>query len=61
MIAKAQMDGLRSGRSGTMLAESVLICGESGDVSGESVESWKERLPELVLAYNKEDIIIEHG
>ena len=44
-----------------MLAESVLICGESGDVSGESVESWKERLPELVLAYNKEDIIIEHG
>ena len=55
------MDGLRSGRSGTMLAESVLICGESGDVSGESVESWKERLPELVLAYNKEDIIIEHG
>ena len=55
------MDGWRSRRSSTMLAESVLICGESGDVSGETVESWKERLPELVRAYNKEDIIMEHG
>ena len=26
----------------------VSIFGESGDVSGETVESWKERLPELV-------------
>ena len=37
----------------------VSICGESGDVSGETVESWKERLPELVWGYNKEDM--EYG
>lgn len=24
------------------------ICGESGDVQGETVQSWKERLPEIV-------------
>ena len=49
------MDGWRSGRRGAMLGESV-ICGESGDVSGETVESWKEKLPELARGYNKEDI-----
>ena len=32
------------------------ICGESGDVRGETVESWKERLPEIVHGYNKENI-----
>ena len=38
------------------------ICGESGDVSGETVESWKERLPEIVIShYSKDDIIIESG
>ena len=34
----------------------VSICGEPGDVSGETVESWEDRLPELVLGYNKTDI-----
>ena len=24
------------------------ICGESGEVQGETVDSWKERLPEIV-------------
>ena len=32
------------------------VCGESGDVSGEMVESWKERLPEIVSKYSKENI-----
>ena len=32
----------------------VAICGESGDVQGETVESWKERLPEILNGYSKE-------
>ena len=34
----------------------VTICGESGDVSGETVTSWKERRPEIVQGYEKQDI-----
>ncbi|XP_065831030.1 tigger transposable element-derived protein 4-like [Oscarella lobularis] len=34
----------------------VRVCGESGDVSGETVESWKERLPEIVEGFTAEDI-----
>ena len=29
---------------------------ESGDVEGATVESWKERLPEIVQGYEKDDI-----
>ena len=32
------------------------INGESGDVPGETVDSWKERLPELVRGYSAENI-----
>ena len=32
----------------------LAVCGESGDVCGDTVESWKERLPELVQGYSKE-------
>ena len=32
------------------------ICGESVDVEGATVESWKERLPEIVQGYKKDDI-----
>lgn len=32
------------------------ICGESGDVQGKTVDSWKERLPEIVKGYKIEDI-----
>ena len=32
------------------------ICGESGDVNGETVLSWKERLPEIIEVYSKDDI-----
>ena len=32
------------------------ICGESGEVQGETVDSWKERLPELVHGYSKDNI-----
>ena len=34
----------------------VKICGESGDVEGATVESWKECLPEIVQGYEKDDI-----
>ena len=33
------------------------ICGESGDVQGETVDSWKERVPEIVQGYAKDDIL----
>ena len=32
------------------------VNGESGDVTGETVDSWKERIPELVWGYSEEDI-----
>ncbi len=32
------------------------ICGESGDGQGVTIDSWKERLPELVRGYSKNDI-----
>lgn len=31
------------------------VCGESGDVSGETVQSWKERLLEIFSVYLKEN------
>ena len=34
----------------------VVISGESGDVQGDTVESWKERLPEILRGFRKEDI-----
>ena len=34
-----------------------VICGESGDVDGATIDSWKERLPELLQGYKKEDIM----
>ncbi len=34
----------------------VTICGESWDVRLNTVESWKERLPEIVNGYDKENI-----
>jgi hypothetical protein len=34
----------------------VSVCGESGDVRGETVDAWKERLPEILNGYSKEDI-----
>ena len=34
----------------------VVVCGESGDVGGETVDAWKERLPEILNGYSKEDI-----
>ena len=33
-----------------------MISGESGEVSGKTVESWKEHLPEIVEGYKAEDI-----
>ena len=32
------------------------VYGESGDVRSDTVESWRERLPQIVEGYNTEDI-----
>ena len=32
------------------------ICGQSGDVKGETIDSWKERIPELLQGYSRENI-----
>ena len=34
----------------------MTVSGESGDVSGLTVDSWKERLPEMVQGYSSEDV-----
>ena len=34
----------------------VTICGEYGDARGETVESWKERLPQILDGYDRRDI-----
>ena len=34
----------------------VTVCGESGDVKGYAVDSWKERLPEILKGYQQEDM-----
>ena len=34
-----------------------VISGESGDVDGATIDSWKERLPELLQGYKIEDIM----
>lgn len=34
----------------------LVICGESGDVRGETVASWRERLPEIVSSYAPQDV-----
>ena len=34
----------------------VSVCGESGDVSGATVDSWKERIPEILNGYELDDI-----
>ena len=30
--------------------------GESGGVQGETVDSWKERFPEIIHGYDKDDV-----
>ena len=32
------------------------VSGESGDVSGATVDSWKKRLPHILQGYSAEDI-----
>ena len=39
----------------------VSICGESGDVQGDTVTSWKEHLPEIVSGYAQSEILMRQG
>ena len=32
------------------------VCGEAGDIQGPTVDSWKERLPEVVAGYTEDNI-----
>ena len=41
---------------GSITLNRMTISGESGDVSGVTVASWKERLPDIVPGYGSEDI-----
>ena len=34
----------------------LTVCSESGDVSGATIISWKERLPEILRGYDEENI-----
>jgi len=34
----------------------VVVSGESGDVRGETISSWKEQLPEIVVGYETKDV-----
>ena len=34
----------------------MTICGESGDVSGDTVTSWQQHLPEIFSGYSKAEI-----
>ena len=34
----------------------MVVSGESGDVHGDTVQSWKDRLPELLHGFKKENI-----
>ena len=34
----------------------IRVCGESSDVSGETISSWKEQLSELLQGYKAEDM-----
>ena len=34
----------------------MTISGETGDVSGLTIESWKERIPDIVEGYSYEDV-----
>ena len=34
----------------------MTICGESGDVSGDTITSWKEHLLDMLSCYSKADI-----
>ena len=47
--------GLKNGKK-LYNIKRVKICGESGEVSGETVASWKEQLPEIVKNYSNDDI-----
>ena len=32
------------------------VCGESGDVQSKTIDSWKDRFPEILEGYEKENI-----
>lgn len=49
------MGGLKNGKK-RYNVKNLRICGESGDVQGPTIDSWKERLPELLCGFTSDDI-----
>ena len=43
-------------RNGKNKMKELKVCGEYGDVAGTTIDSWKERLPEIVHGYRKKNI-----
>ena len=39
-----------------MEKDTIKVNGESGDGQGETVDSWKERLLEIIHGYDKDDV-----
>ena len=56
---KASNGWLENGRP-DITFKKMIISGESGEVSDKTVESWKERLPEIVDGYKARGHL-EHG
>ena len=50
------MGGMKIGKINTTLDRYIAVCGVSGDVHGETVDSWEERLSEILSSYSKENI-----
>ena len=43
-------------KNATMHVRQMKVSGESGDVSGANVNSWKERLPDILQGYSAKDV-----
>ena len=56
-LGKPNFKGSRGKWKKRFNVKELKICGESGDVEGATVESWKEVLPEIVQGYKKDDIL----
>lgn len=52
LISVGPMVGCKNGKSALMF---TCFSGESGDVRGDTVQSWKERLPELLHGFKKKN------
>ena len=55
-LGKPEFKGSRGWLEKWKKGKNLRISGESGDVQGPTVDSWKERLPELLSGFASDDI-----